>query len=547
MNLLKDSKLKKRIEKAVNDNITTVLLFIVVIFGAILRIYKLGSKSLWFDEICHVLVSKNSIPGVLEGASHHPCPPLDYIILHFFLYFGDSEFIVRLPSAIFGILAIILIYKVGKMLFGTKEGLISAFLLSISPMHIWYSQEARMYSLFTFLSLLSLFFFYNAIKENDKKSWAGFIFSTLLCVYTHYFAFFVVLVEMLFLLFILIKNQYSVRKGELSGNIGKTTLLSFVFSIIIIFLLFTPWLNVFIAQTHRLHGILWYGLQPTLSFFKIIFYALGVFNPPEVLKRLFDVGGLKATLFIFAIFLYGIISSVKKYEDQTILLFLWVSVPIVVSFALSYYRGPMTTDRNMIFILPVYLIAISKGITNISQSIVQLTDRLISKTSSINRVKSKQLTIIFLVILLLASISIAAIEQGYTRPKQDWWRGTADYLTTHVKEGELIVIFQDKFMEDLTSCRNAPAPHLAFYYEGDAEIIALPKNITSVNIVNTVPGNYTKIWFVSSPLLGVNSELLNWLNSNCRLERKGFGSWVDVELEFSFLERGAIYSYQKGN
>ena len=95
---LKDLKLKKHIEKAVDNNIPAVLLFIVVIFGIVLRIYKLGSKSLWLDEIGQVLVSKNNIPGVLEGASHHLSPPLDYILLHFFLYFGDSDFIASVSA-----------------------------------------------------------------------------------------------------------------------------------------------------------------------------------------------------------------------------------------------------------------------------------------------------------------------------------------------------------------------------------------------------------------------------------------------------------------
>lgn len=245
---------------------------------------------------------------------------------------------------------------------------------------------------------------------------------------------------------------------------------------------------------------------------------------------LFGVSGVIRVLFkimiyflYLSLFLYGSIASIKKYEDQITLLFLWVVVPIVVSFALSYYRGPMTTVRNMIFILPMYLIVISRGITSISQSIIRLTDRLTSKPTLINQIENKQLIIGLILIMLFTSISIASIEQGYARQKQDW-KGTADYLTTHVKEGELIVTFRES--------------HLAFYYKGDAEIISLSKNLTRVNIVvNTASGNYTKIWFVSSPHSGVNKELLNWLNSNCRLEKKGSLGWEE------HLELGAIYSY----
>ncbi len=244
---------------------------------------------------------------------------------------------------------------------------------------------------------------------------------------------------------------------------------------------------------------------------------------------LFGAGSVMKKLVIFmigfwyiGIFLCGIITSIKKYEDSIILLFLWVAVPVAVSFVLTYCRGPMTIDRTMIFILPVYIIVVSKGITSIVQPIVQLTDELTSKVNIVNRI-NKELMISFIIIILFTSVSIIATTQGYERPKEDW-AGTADYLTIHVKERELIVT-------------SGSASHLSFYYKGDAEITSVPKNITSINIVNTASGNYTKIWFVSCPHSGVNDELLNWLNSNCILERKGSPGGGD------YLEPEAIYSY----
>ena len=478
--------------------------------------YELGSKSLWLDEILQVLVSKNSMPGVLEGVSHHLSPPLDYMILHFFLYFGDSEFIARLPSAIFGILAIILIYAVGKMLFGTKEGLISALLLSISPMHIWYSQEARMYSLFTFLSLLSFFFFYRAIKDNDKIMWIGFTLSTFLCVYTHYFAFFVVLVQALFLLSVRIMHIY---ERNLSDNIDRTIFSGFIFSIIIVFLLFIPWLNVFLDVSEGLHRGLWFGLQPELlSFFGSIFGSfnyLGYIPPGHSFLQYFAIN-----LLYISLFLCGIVASVKSYRNQTVLLFFWVMVPVVFLFFLSYYHiGPLTAVRYLIFILPIYLIVISRGIISISQSISQSTNRLNSKLAQTRiQINDTQLFIIFIIILLLTNINIAAVKIGYGTQKEDW-EGTANYLNTYTKKDDLIVLFRD------------PASVLAFYYGGDAKIISLPKEITSLDVVNTTYSNYTKIWFVSSPHSGVNNELLNWLSSNCKVEkncREGYGSIFSI-------------------
>ena len=134
--------------------------------------HSLGSKRLWFDEIGEAVVAKTIIPDLLppyiatvQGIYYHLSPPLDYIILHFFLGSGTSEFFIRLPAAIYGILSILVIFLVGKEMYGVKEGLICSFLLAICPKAIYYSQEARMYSLFLLLSLLSLFIFHRINKS----------------------------------------------------------------------------------------------------------------------------------------------------------------------------------------------------------------------------------------------------------------------------------------------------------------------------------------------------------------------------------------------
>lgn len=192
-----------------------ILLFFIIMLASSLQIYNLEYKSLWLDEVLSLTISELSLGTILT--SPDPAhPPFYYMLLHFFLYLGKSEFILRLPSVIFGILSIPLAYNVGKTFFGAREGLLSAFLLSISPVFVYYSQEARMYTLFAFLSLLSLFFFYTAIRKNDNRLWAGYIISTVLDIYTHYFAFLVISVEVMFFIFFLKSYQSSLKKFVLS-------------------------------------------------------------------------------------------------------------------------------------------------------------------------------------------------------------------------------------------------------------------------------------------------------------------------------------------
>src|SRR3990167_3237912 len=96
------------------------ILLAIFLLGLVLRIHNLGGESIWFDEAVSVAASKL---GFLEQirwslASSDNNPPLYYAFLSVWvLLFGDSEFAVRLPSAIFGSFSILLIYIVGALLF----------------------------------------------------------------------------------------------------------------------------------------------------------------------------------------------------------------------------------------------------------------------------------------------------------------------------------------------------------------------------------------------------------------------------------------------
>jgi len=140
-----------------------VALLAISVLGLFLRIYHLGKESLWGDEVYSFGVANNAnVFGIIKVAAlYDNHPPFYYIILHYggIKLFGTSEFAVRFPSLIFGVLAIPMIYLLGRRLFNEEVGLISALILAISPFNVEYSQEARMYSLLLFLALLSMYFF----------------------------------------------------------------------------------------------------------------------------------------------------------------------------------------------------------------------------------------------------------------------------------------------------------------------------------------------------------------------------------------------------
>jgi uncharacterized membrane protein len=138
----------------------SVALLEIVLAGLLLRVYDLGVQSLVSDETYSVFLSKMSLSQMVQvtGADVHP--PLYYFILHYWIaLFGTSEVAVRVPSVLFGVLAIPVIYVLGRLLFKEEVGLLAALILAFSTFNVQYSQDARMYSLMVLLALLSMYFF----------------------------------------------------------------------------------------------------------------------------------------------------------------------------------------------------------------------------------------------------------------------------------------------------------------------------------------------------------------------------------------------------
>jgi uncharacterized membrane protein len=125
---------------------------VVIALGACLRVYRIGAQPLWVDEAWSLRFAQRSLTQLWSWSSlvDPGNPPLYYSLLHGWLVLGDSEAILRLLSAVFGVSTIALVYALGRTIRDHRLGLVGALLFAISPFQIWYSQEARGYSLLTF-------------------------------------------------------------------------------------------------------------------------------------------------------------------------------------------------------------------------------------------------------------------------------------------------------------------------------------------------------------------------------------------------------------
>jgi hypothetical protein len=157
----------------------------ILLAAAYLRFHALDRKSLWMDELRQVgYYRSSSVAEVVSKAASQQQPPLDYLIGYGLYWAGLdlSDWWVRFPAAVFGVLGVLCIVILGVGAAGPAVGLLAGFLAALSPLHIAMSQEARPYTIFTFLLLLTLLLFVRARVRPRAANWFWFGLALLLCL-----------------------------------------------------------------------------------------------------------------------------------------------------------------------------------------------------------------------------------------------------------------------------------------------------------------------------------------------------------------------------
>ena len=130
----------------------------VMLLATFARLWGLGTQSLWMDEAFSYLFGTLPLGMAWEtmivDAVH---PPLYYLLLRPWLALvGESELVLRFPSAVVGVLTVAILYRAERCWLDRRTAGWAPLLLALNPFHIWYSQEARMYALLGLLSLVVL-------------------------------------------------------------------------------------------------------------------------------------------------------------------------------------------------------------------------------------------------------------------------------------------------------------------------------------------------------------------------------------------------------
>src|SRR5688572_16561708 len=164
------------------------MLAAIVALALLLRLPGFN-ESVWYDELWSTRVILESFPALLKVIATDAHPPFYAVVMFAWIrLFGDSEISIRLLPLLCGLLTIVLVARLAIAYGGPRAGPVAAFILAISPPHIWYSQEARQYSLLVLL-VVSWTWAFHRIRESHATRWyVAYSVIGACMVFTHYFA-----------------------------------------------------------------------------------------------------------------------------------------------------------------------------------------------------------------------------------------------------------------------------------------------------------------------------------------------------------------------
>ncbi len=345
------------LQNTLTDKNVLITLILILILGSLLRFYGLENQSLWNDELSSwkqssyadldTVIQKGVIPDV------HP--PRYQILLYFIeKYIGNSESILRLPSAISGVLSIFIIFLVGARLYSYKEGLIASTLMAVLWCPVYYSQEARSYAILLLFTLLATYFWISILEGLTGKARLsyytifGYVITAIMSCYLHYFGLYLIALQGLAAVLC------SIRKRK-----AMTYALLIYCPIVLAYL---PWLPSMFSQLNR--GSIWIK-PPRATFF--IYYLGFLFNRSIII--------LLVVLVLYLFFILRSLCNILKTKEYNnikvsllspgLLLILWLFVPFIGAYIKSILSAPILTYKNLIISLPAAYILLSRSITQL--------------------------------------------------------------------------------------------------------------------------------------------------------------------------------------
>jgi 4-amino-4-deoxy-L-arabinose transferase-like glycosyltransferase len=379
----------------------------VLALAAWLRLYRIGFKSLWYDEAWSLTLALKGLREAWREMGGQIYPPLHQFLLHYWVTaFGSSESSARSLSAVFGVMAVWAIYRVVKRMAGPSTALTSALLLAVEPFHVEFSQEARGYTLLVLLSLLSFDFLLAWFERRRWTSGLGYVMATVLALYTHPYALLIPGAQALVWAFRIIELRRPWR-----SELAWWALLSSGIAVG-----FLPLLPTFLRAAEGVSRDFWIQRPQAADIWETIRAFAG--QSPWALMSM----AITVALGLMAMIIY---QGEHRFRARIYLAWWWL--PIMAAFAFSSLAFSVYQTKYLIFAsIPLYILA--------AEGISRLEHRWLKAA---------------VIVLVLAS-NIQPLAAYYRKPKIEEWRGLAEHLRMKAGKNDLVLVYEENDYDDMT-------------------------------------------------------------------------------------------------
>jgi len=419
-----------------------------------LRIYQLGTESLWIDEGYSIEDARN----LNFRLGVQDVRPLYNIILSLWLHLGESEFVLRLPAALLGATAVLAVYLLGRRIASERAGFFAAGLMAVSPLHVNHSQEVRMYSLVTLLVLLAMYEFFLFLSARRTSHLAGCLVFTALSIATFPPAALLILVQNLAVL------RGTPRLALRNWFIAQVLLLA---PCIPLFLR-TVEASKYLAPEAGTGPSALDAVRITGSFSLLASGPAG--SMTWYAFSAYTFGSL-------ALIAFGFVQMQRRRDSQArpyLILLIWLVIPLALTAELARITGAQWLPRYVIYTSPAYFLLLGLSIHTLPGA------------------KLKYMAAAAILIL-----PVAKLGRYYQRPTRPEWREAVRLIERNEQPGDVIAIY-----------RPGNGCVFRYYYRGKQpwQEVGWPKlqkkrpwtEERVAGVIGDLPLRYRRVWLVMS-------------------------------------------------
>jgi uncharacterized membrane protein len=397
----------------------------------VLRTIEIADKSLWVDEAFSWWLARQPMDTVWRyvlSVDQHP--PLYYSLLQLWLGPDDRETGLRAFSVLWSVPTVPLVFLIGRRVAGPAAGVLAAVLQAVSPLHVWYAQQGRMYTMLTFfaaaatLATLHLLDTRGRSRSTVHLATGALAASVTLAMLSHNTAVLLPVVLAVVTAALALRQRAGPRRPrtaidpDATVGVGATVLIgdppradlgAVALGVAVGVLAWTPWLPGFLKQARQVDGGFWLP-APTVT------------AVTEHLRNLLSAHAPAAwvvVLALAAVVLAGCGAWRLRGRPEALLLVALLAGPLVLELLVSI-RRPIFYSQTLIWTSVPLVVLAAVALTGI-----------------------RRRTLAAVATAALLTVNTVSLVAYYRAGSTEDWEGAALYLAGAAQPGDLVLFNAD--------------------------------------------------------------------------------------------------------